>query len=61
MSRATRPATVPPIWLAFRRASIVSSTVKRTVVSNELSAPPPLIATATAADLDTLSGASHRL
>jgi hypothetical protein len=46
--------------LALRRASIVSSTVRRTVVSNELSAPPPLIASATAA-MDTLSGASHRL
>jgi hypothetical protein len=44
---------------ALRRASIVSSTVRRTVVSNELSAPP-LIASATAA-IDTLSGASHRL
>src|SRR5207244_12644257 len=45
---------------ALRRASIVSSTVRRTVVSNELRAPPPLIAIATAA-MDTLSGASHRL
>src|SRR5918999_1304371 len=45
---------------ALRRASIVSSTVRRTVVSNELSAPPPLIASATAAN-DTLSGASHRV
>ena len=36
------------------QASIVSSTVRRTVVSNELSAPPPLIASATAA-MDTLS------
>src|SRR6266511_5254093 len=39
---------------ALRSASIVSSTVSRTVVSNELSAPPPLIASATAA-MDTLS------
>jgi hypothetical protein len=45
---------------ALRRASIVSSTLRRTVVSNELSAPPPLIASATVA-MDTLSGASHRL
>src|SRR5215216_2311945 len=45
---------------ALRRASIVSSTVRRTVVSNELSAPPPPIASATAA-MDTLSGASQRL
>src|SRR5205807_143863 len=45
---------------ALRSASIVSSTVRRTAVSNELSAPPALIASATAA-IDTLSGASHRL
>src|SRR5205814_1998823 len=45
---------------ALRSASIVSSTVRRTVVSNELSARPPLIASATAA-IDTLSGASQRL
>src|SRR5918996_1790466 len=45
---------------AWRRASIVSSTVRSTVVSKELSAPPPLIANATAA-IDTLSGASQRL
>ena len=45
---------------ALRRASSVSSTVRRTVVSSELSAPPPLIASATAA-IDTLSGASHRV
>ena len=45
---------------ALRIASIVSSTVRRTVVSSELSAPPPLIAIATAA-MDTLSGASQRL
>src|SRR2546421_9338994 len=45
---------------ALRRASIVSSTVRRTVVSSELSAPPPLIASATAA-MDTLSGASQRV
>ena len=44
---------------ALRRASIVSSTVRRTVVSSEASAPP-LIAAATAA-MDTLSGASQRL
>ena len=44
----------------LEQASIVSSTVRRTVVSNELSAPPPLIASATAA-MDTLSGASHRV
>jgi hypothetical protein len=46
--------------LALCRASTVSSTVRSTVVSNELRAPPPLIARATAA-IDTLSGASHRL
>jgi hypothetical protein len=40
----------------LRGASVVSSTVRRTVVSSELSAPPPLIASATAA-IDTLSGA----
>src|SRR5437773_2538719 len=45
---------------ALRRASIVSSTVRRTVVSIEVSAPPLLIASATAA-MDTLSGASQRL
>src|SRR5205807_4749069 len=45
---------------ALRSASIVSSTVRRTVVSSELSAPPPVIASATAA-MDTLSGASHRV
>src|SRR5205807_6699048 len=45
---------------ALRRASMVSSTVRRTVVSNELSAPPAPIASATAA-IDTLSGASQRL
>src|SRR5438067_9275221 len=45
---------------ALRSASIVSSTVRRTVVSNELSAPPALIASATAA-IDTLSGASHKV
>src|SRR5438132_1536323 len=44
----------------LRSASIVSSTVRRTIVSNELSAPPLLIASATAA-IETLSGASHRL
>ncbi len=48
------------ICSAFRNASSVSSTVRSTVVSNELSAPPPLIASATAA-MDTLSGASQRL
>jgi hypothetical protein len=45
---------------AWRSASIVSSTVRRTVVSSELSAPPPVIASATAA-MDTLSGASQRV
>lgn len=45
---------------ALRRASMVSSMVRRTVVSNELSAPPPLIDKATAA-METLSGASHKL
>src|SRR5207253_6588592 len=54
------PGTRYPTCSAVRRASIVSSTVKRTVVSSELSAPPPLIASATAA-IDTLSGASQRL
>src|SRR5680860_1484529 len=44
---------------AFRRASSVSSTVSSTVVSKALNAPPPLIASATAA-IDTLSGASQR-
>jgi hypothetical protein len=44
----------------LRRASIVSSTVRRTVVSSELSAPPLPIASATAA-IDTLSGASQRV
>ena len=42
------------------RASSVSSTVRSTAVSNELIAPPLLIASATAA-IDTLSGASHRV
>jgi hypothetical protein len=41
-------------------AAMASSTVRRTVVSNELSAPPPLMAIATAA-MDTLSGVSQRL
>jgi len=45
---------------AFLNASIVSSTLRRTVVSIELRAPPPLMASATAA-IDTLSGASQRL
>src|SRR5215216_2336560 len=44
-------------WPALRRASSVSSTDMRTVVSIELSAPPLPIARATAA-IDTLSGAS---
>ncbi len=47
------------IDFAFFKASIVSSTLRRTVVSIELSAPPAPIASATAA-IDTLSGASHR-
>src|SRR5205807_9206526 len=47
-------------WPALRNASSVSSTVRRTVVSNELSAPPAPIASATAA-METLSGASQRL
>src|SRR5688572_3689396 len=45
---------------AFSSAASVSSTVSSAVVCSELSAPPALIATATAA-IDTLSGASHRL
>src|SRR5947209_10278160 len=64
-ARPGRPSRYAPCawyWTcsALRRASIVSSTVRRTVVSSELSAPPPLIASATAA-IDTLSGASQRL
>src|SRR5829696_321187 len=59
-----RPAYAPGsrYWTsaAWRNASIVSSTVRRTVVSIELSPPPPPIASATAA-IDTLSGASQRL
>ena len=49
-------------WIssAFRRASSVSSTLMRTVVSSLLSAPPPAIASATAA-METLSGASQRV
>ncbi len=59
---ATRYAPGARYWTcsALRRASIVSSTVIRTVVSIELSAPPPPIASATAA-IEMLSGASHRL
>ena len=54
-----RPSRYPPgarvlDLPGLEQASIVSSTVRRTVVSNELSAPPPLIARATAA-MDTLS------
>src|SRR5205807_2814049 len=61
-TRASRYAPGAWYWTcsALRRASIVSSTVRRTVVSSELSAPPPLIASAAAA-IDTLSGASQRL
>ncbi|MFE4576218.1 MFS transporter [Streptomyces chartreusis] len=61
-SRLDRYAPGARYWTcpALRRASMVSSMVRSTVVSNELSEPPPLIATATAA-METLSGASHRL
>jgi hypothetical protein len=52
------PGARYPTCLACRSASIVSSTVSSTVVSSELSAPPPVIASATAA-IDTLSGASQ--
>ena len=52
--------TVDETMDALRRASSVSSTLIRTVVSKELRAPPPLIARATAA-METLSGASQRL
>lgn len=45
---------------AFCIAATVSSTVSKTVVWKELSAPPALIAIAVAA-IDTLSGASHKL
>ena len=45
---------------AFCRAASVSSTVSKTVVWRELSAPPALIAIAVAA-IETLSGASHKL
>ena len=41
-------------------AASVSSTVSKTVVWTELSAPPALIASAVAA-IETLSGASHKL
>jgi NAD-dependent epimerase/dehydratase family protein len=59
---ASRYAPGARYWIssALRRASIVSPTVRRTVVSNELSARPPVIASATAA-METLSGASHRV
>ena len=45
---------------AFFSAASVSSTVISTVVSQELSAPPALIANTVAA-METLSGASHKL
>ena len=45
---------------AFCTAASVSSTVSKTVVWKELSAPPALIAIAVAA-IGTLSGASHKL
>jgi hypothetical protein len=45
---------------AFCMAASVSSTVSKTVVCKELSAPPALIAIAVAA-IETLSGASHKL
>src|SRR5215211_3453396 len=45
---------------AFCMAATVSSTVSKTVVCNELRAPPELIAIAVAA-IETLSGASHKL
>ena len=45
---------------AFFMAASVSSTVSNTVVCQELSAPPALIASAVAA-IETLSGASHKL
>ena len=45
---------------AFFMAASVSSTVSKTVVWKELSAPPPLIAIAVAA-IEMLSGASHKL
>jgi hypothetical protein len=54
------PGARYPTCSALSKASIVLSTIRRTVVSNELSAPPPVIASATAA-MDTLSGASRRL
>ena len=59
-ARALRAGRLYWISPALRRASSVSSTVRRTVVSSELSAPPPLIASATAA-METLSGASQRV
>src|SRR3990170_1469407 len=45
-------------WLALVRAAMVSSTVRRTVVSRDLSAPPAPMARETAA-IETLSGASQ--
>ena len=45
---------------AFFMAASVSSTVSKTVVCRELSAPPAPIAIAVAA-IETLSGASHKV
>ena len=44
---------------AFSKAASVSSTVSKTVVCKELSAPPAVIAIAVAA-IETLSGASYK-
>ena len=57
---AAHRGVVVVIHGGYCRASMVSSTLISTVVSNELRAPPPLMARATAA-MDTLSGASQRL
>ena len=64
VGRAGFPSYVPGgryrTCCARPMASIVSSTLNRTVVSTGLSAPPEASARATAA-MDTLSGASQRV